>query len=273
MIEVVVLPEMDDGAISSSCFSSLSLCVHPRIRWSHTYSNICPSRCQISKYCTTNCTGTAWVVGTLDLVSDPLNLDANKSLWARYAEGTAGNQPAKFLAHALDLVGDIGKADRLAIDLGCGAGNETMALIDLGWKVHAVDSEPHAIEILLSRVTADDHSRLTTQIGDFENVDLPEADLVFASLSLPFAADRQEAAIQHALEAVKPAGWFVGVLLGHNDTWASTADVATVDRQQIDFLFARFGPTQINEEEFDGPSGSGDKHWHWYIVSTQRPGL
>ncbi|MEE8376172.1 MAG: class I SAM-dependent methyltransferase, partial [Acidimicrobiia bacterium] len=149
---------------------------------------------------------------------DPLDLDAGKSAWARYAEGSAGRDPIKFLARAIKLTaGDEGHG-RLAIDLGCGAGNEALALLQKGWKVHAIDSEPRAIELLESMVGDDVRSRLTTQVGAFDEVDLPMADLVFASLSLPFAGDKHHASVRRALAAVKPGGWFVGVLFGHNDT-------------------------------------------------------
>lgn len=207
----------------------------------------------------------------VDPMADPLNLDAGKSTWARYAEGTAGRDPMKFLAQAIKLTAGGEGHGRLAIDLGCGAGNETLALLEKGWDVHAIDSEPRAIELLRSRVGDDALSRLTTQVGAFDEVDLPMADLVFASLSLPFAGEKHDASVRRALAAVKPGGWFVGVFFGHNDMWASTPGVSSIDRDDIATLFAGFDPVDIDEEEFDGPSSIGEKHWHWYVVSACRP--
>jgi SAM-dependent methyltransferase len=158
-------------------------------------------------------------------MADPLNLDANKSVWARYAEGTAGRDPMKFLTRAIEKTAGEDGGGRLTIDLGCGAGNETLALLERGWRVHAVDSEPRAIEMLESRVDETQRTRLTTQVETFDKTDLPLADLVFASLSLPFSGDSHDLSVQRALNAVKPGGWFVGVLFGHNDTWSSNADV------------------------------------------------
>jgi SAM-dependent methyltransferase len=205
-------------------------------------------------------------------MADPIKIDADKSTWARYAEGTAGRDPMKFLAQAIEQTAGEEGDGRLAIDLGSGAGNETLALLERGWKVHAVDSEPRAIEMLESRVDETQRSRLTTQVGAFDKAALPLADLVFASLSLPFAGDSHDLSVQRALNAVKPGGWFVGVLFGHNDTWSSNTEVSSVDRGDIAALFTGFDPVEIDEEEFDGSSSIGEKHWHWYVVSAHRPG-
>ncbi len=59
------------------------------------------------------------------------------------------------------------------------------------------------------------------------------ADLVFASLSLPFAGDKHDSSVRRALAAVKPGGWFVGVLFGHNGTWASNPAVSSIDRGDV----------------------------------------
>lgn len=195
-----------------------------------------------------------------------------KGVWARYAEGTAGRQPMEFLDRAIELTeGGVG-LERLAIDLGCGAGNETLALLERGWRVHAVDGEPRAIEILTDRVPADIAARLTTEVSLLHQANLPRADLVFASLSLPFAGKQLRQAVDNATAAVKTGGWFVGVFFGHNDTWAAEDDVATVDAAEIEAMFAEFEMVHIDESEFDGPSGAGPKHWHWYVVSARRPG-
>jgi SAM-dependent methyltransferase len=175
-----------------------------------------------------------------------------------------------FLAHALKLTDGHDGSGRLAIDLGCGAGNETLALLERGWHVHAVDGEPRAIEILESRVPPEARPRLTTEVALFHEADLPKADLVFASLSIPFAGDNHDESVGKALSAVKAGGWFVGVFFGENDSWVSEPDVAMTDRIQIASLFTDFDPI-IDEEEFDGPSGIGEKHWHWYVVSARKP--
>jgi SAM-dependent methyltransferase len=194
----------------------------------------------------------------------------DKGVWANYAEGTAGREPMEFLGRALEVTDGNTGAGRVAVDLGCGAGNETMALLERGWLVHAVDAEPRAIEILRSRVPANLLDRLSTEVNLFHEAELPRSDLVFASLSLPFAARDLERSIEVAIGALKPEGWFVGVFFGHNDTWAGEDDVATVDVADIETMFMDFEDLDIDSREFDGPSGAGPKHWHWHLVSARQ---
>lgn len=194
-----------------------------------------------------------------------------EGVWARYAEGTAGRDPMEFLDVALKVTDGEHGRDRMAIDLGCGAGNETRALLERGWRVHAVDGEPRAIEILTNRVPAGLEERLTTAISLFHEADLPQSDLVFASLSLPFAGPLLRDSVAVAAKAVRASGWFVGVFFGANDTWASEADVATADPGEIEAMLDGFERISIKESEFDGPSGVGPKHWHWYVTTARRP--
>jgi SAM-dependent methyltransferase len=194
----------------------------------------------------------------------------DKDVWARYAEGTAGREPMGFLDTAIKVTnGDRGDG-RTAIDLGCGAGNETLALLERGWRVHAVDGERQAIDILTNRVSEDNAVRLTTEVSLFHEAHLPEADLVFASLSLPFAAEHLRESVDIALKAVKADGWLVAVFFGRNDTWAAEEDVAVVEPDDIYAMLDGFEMITIDESEFDGFSGAGPKRWHWYVVSAHR---
>lgn len=199
-----------------------------------------------------------------------LDVDSGKGVWARYAEGTAGREPMKFFDIAVaTTAGDDGQG-RLALDLGCGAGNETLAFLEHDWRVHAVDAEPRAVEILNSRVTEEQRERLETTVGRFSEVELPEADLVFASLSLPFTGDEFEESLRRAVTWVRPGGWLVAVFLGPDDSWAGEDDVTVVDREQLETALGDLDEVIIEEEQFDGPSGSGPKHWHWFIVRAMR---
>lgn len=200
-----------------------------------------------------------------------IEIDEGKSLWARYAEGTAGRDPVKFLDIALEKSDGRQGRGRLAIDLGSGAGNEALVLLEHGWRVLAIDGEPRAIEILEARVPEAFSPRLETRVAGFSSLKLPPAELVFASLSLPFAGNDLERVVGIALDAVKPAGWFVGVLFGVNDTWAAEPGIAVVEEGEISRWLTGFTDVEIDEEEFDGPSGAGPKHWHWFVVSAQRP--
>ena len=193
------------------------------------------------------------------------------STWAEFADLTADREPLPFFDTALVVTDGEQGNGRLVVDLGCGAGVETRGFLARGWRVFAMDAEPHAIEVLLERVHEEHRGRLETAVGSFTSTPLPQADLVYASLSLPFAAEDFLASVDAALTAVKPGGHFVGVFLGPNDTWAPDDDTKVVDRSDLGRLFSGFADVLIEEDEFDGSYSKGDKHWHWFVVSARRP--
>ena len=200
--------------------------------------------------------------------SDEQLLD--EDTWAAFAAATAGRTTLPFFDRAIAVTGGDDGAGRLVVDLGCGTGVETRAFLERGWSVFASDGEPRAIDVVTAEVPDEHRSRLTTAVGRFVEVDLPPADLVYAQFSLPFAADEFDESVAGALAAVRPGGWFVGQFLGQHDTWAPDADVAPVDRVDLERLFAGFEMT-IDEQEYDGPSGAGPKHWHIFHVEARRP--
>jgi SAM-dependent methyltransferase len=73
----------------------------------------------------------------------------------------------------------------VAIDVGCGDGTEALALLARGWTVIAVDAAPEAIARLCAPVAPEDGTRLTALVASFGELELPDADLVYAGLSLP----------------------------------------------------------------------------------------
>ncbi|PVZ53661.1 hypothetical protein C9424_17135 [Arthrobacter sp. H-02-3] len=77
---------------------------------------------------------------------------ADSKVWTEYtaAQATRGVRPL-----CLEAMGLAGPGNgRRAIDLGCGAGKETLALLDGGRQVLAVDSLPDTRERLLATVPA-----------------------------------------------------------------------------------------------------------------------
>lgn len=146
--------------------------------------------------------------------------------WEEFIDGTRGRPTMPFLGLALDFVH---RPPGLAVELGAGSGVETKALLELGWSVHAIDGSPRTAKILAEEAGAH-RDRLTVEIGSFGDVAIPEADLVFAQFSLPFAGDRLDAVMGQVGEAVGPGSVFAGHFFGRNDDWAGEDDVAAVDR-------------------------------------------
>ena len=72
-----------------------------------------------------------------------------------------------------------------AIDLGCGAGRDTIFLIKNNWNVTAIDRE-NTKDMIASKLTIEELKRLKFICQDFENIKLDKSDLVVANFSIPF---------------------------------------------------------------------------------------
>ena len=79
-----------------------------------------------------------------------------------------------------------GKRPGTALDLGCGAGRDSLALLRDGWSVVALDQSSAALDALRAQVDTGAH-KLTTLCEPFENgAPLPTVELFNASFALPF---------------------------------------------------------------------------------------
>lgn len=72
-----------------------------------------------------------------------------------------------------------------AIDLGCGAGRDTIFLIKNNWNVTAIDRE-NTKDMIESKLTIEELKKLKFICQDFENIKLDKSDLVVTNFSIPF---------------------------------------------------------------------------------------
>jgi SAM-dependent methyltransferase len=194
--------------------------------------------------------------------------------WEDYYKAIEGRPLRPLFLEALPFLPNP-RADerpRVAIDLGCGDGSETLALLARGWNVVAVDSAPEAIARLRASLQPDDAKRLTTVVGPFHEVDLPDADFVYAGLSLPFCAPDEFVDVWRVVaHALRGGGTFAGHFFGPHDSWVSTPDMTFHAREQLETLFAGFDVHLLREQDEDGPAVSGPKHWHVFHVIATTP--
>jgi SAM-dependent methyltransferase len=166
-----------------------------------------------------------------------------------------------------------GRSERpRACDLGCGAGNEVLALLDRGFDVDAFDAAPDAIAVARSRAAS--HPRSASAAIDrtrLEALELPEAryDLVHARFALPFVAEAAFPRVWRTIAAaLVDGGVFAGQLFGPSDEDLGNARSGTMnahDAAAVRRLIASSGYAVVEHEEVerDGVTATGrSKHWH-----------
>jgi SAM-dependent methyltransferase len=187
--------------------------------------------------------------------------------WEDYYRAIEGRSPRQLFLDALELTNGPG----VAVDLGCGDGTETLALLTVGWTVVAVDAAPEGIARLRAAVPTATAARLTTLVTPFHEAELPQADFVYAGLSLPFCHPSDFAeAWRRSTGAVGPRGVFAAHLFGPRDTWAGTPDMTFHTRDDVEALFHGFEVERLDEQDEDGQAVSGPKHWHVFHVIARR---
>ncbi len=189
--------------------------------------------------------------------------------WARYY-GAVGDRPHPTLIQAADAFDAEARRARLAVDLGCGSGRDTLELLRRGWSVIAIDVTQEGLDRLRERA-GDAGPRLRLVRARMEDAEWPAADLVNASLVLPFCApDRFPAVWARIGASLRAGGRFAGHLFGPNDDWA--ADVLTHTRAEVDTLLSGFEIERLDEIEKEmATAAGGTKQAHmFFIVGRKR---
>lgn len=194
------------------------------------------------------------------------------SKWKTYYEHHR-DRPASSLLHTALGLASTQTNSRKAVDLGCGSGNETRALLQAGWDVLAIDRESAAIEMVHAIGLDYPTAKLETATQRFESLEsLPPSSLIHAGMALPFChPDHFEKFWSVVMSALLPGGVFVGQLFGDKDDWAS--DTTRTFRSELEarVLFQGLSLKAFEIHEYVGPSMRGMKHWHRFDVIAQNP--
>jgi tellurite methyltransferase len=197
--------------------------------------------------------------------------------WSRYYDAAKGGAAWETLLLALELFeseGGAAGAERLAVDLGCGEGRDTVELLRRGWRVFAIDGEREAIERLRARPDLDSEAaaRLETRMISFEEADWRRADLVNSSFALPFCPpDHFPALWERIASSLRHGGRFSGQLFGDRDGWAQDPALSFHRRTEVEDMLQAFQPERFDEIEEDGKTAVGEpKHWHVFHIVARK---
>lgn len=189
--------------------------------------------------------------------------------WGEYQKKTKDKQPGQlaiclnnYLNHGMSI-----------IDIGCGAGIDSIYFLEHGYFVTAIDKVTTGIENRKLELSHDIKEKLSIINADFTNMSFLACDAVYASFSLPFCSPNDFNIFWFNIEqALRKGGLFAGIFFGINDDWYHTSTDITFHRKdEIEKLFKGYSIKEFNEMEYDGQcvgeqGNVVDKHWHIYQI-------
>lgn len=190
-------------------------------------------------------------------------MDEEKGWQAYYAKTSLKPRPT--LTRALEYFEKNAPKEKIAIDIGCGNGRDTIKLLKEGWQVYAIDSSETAIKLLKEHTTLFDKKNLTAECLTFKQMKWQMVSLVNASLALPFCNKKNfENVWNNLVNSILVKGAFTGHFFGVNDDWKT---LNLINKQELEHLFRNFKIEFLDEKEYDAPSATGPvKHWHIFEV-------
>ncbi|WP_165795251.1 class I SAM-dependent methyltransferase [Deinococcus koreensis] len=193
--------------------------------------------------------------------------------WGEYARKTIKDHtPRPLLLRALEQRGAGPRAARrTALDLGSGAGNETLALLERGWTVTALDSNAEALEVVRSRAAPD--ARLTLLHAPFHRLPRRRYALIHASLSLPFCPPELWQRTWRVMRSrVALGGLLAATFFGQRDGWAAEPEMSFAALEDVPGLLPGFGLEVLEEWEGETALALGGTHRSHLITVIARRG-
>lgn len=182
-----------------------------------------------------------------------------------YKRSLEYNNPSGLLKRFYSLKFDELLDGKTATDLGCGAGNDTLFLLNNDFKVTAIDKEETVESILSNRYRG---NNLDIIIDDFTNINLPKTDLLVANFSLIFV-DSLDKAMINILKSLNTNGFFIGNFIGEEDDWASNRTTTT--KEDLLDYFSDYKIMYFSEEKYYKDSfNEKNKFWHMYTIMARK---
>ena len=192
--------------------------------------------------------------------------------WPAYYRNSSGREPRPLFVKGMSLAAEAGIGPGQAIEIGFGDGTESLALLQAGWRVLAVDPTPQAAEYLLEQAPPDVVERLTIRTAPAQAVELPPFDLLYAGYALSFLETNDFRRFWTGVRAtLRPGGMVIVNVFGVHDTWAGDPFMTFLERDAVERMAAGLEVLALDEEDLDGDSFVGRKHWHVFDLVARRP--
>jgi len=192
--------------------------------------------------------------------------------WTAFHFASRLRPPRELLRRVIASFEIEGRPPGVAVDLGCGAGPDTLELLRRGWTVHAVDQSAEALASLREQVPPDVQPRLQTRACRFEDFEWPRCDLVWSSWSLPYCPRSHWPAMwQSLLAALRPGGRVAGDLFGPRHAWAGADGLITFTEDEVRAMIAALDVEAFDTENGWRPSGGEMTRWHAFGVAARKP--
>lgn len=192
--------------------------------------------------------------------------------WPAYYRHSMNREPRPLFVKGMALARDAGVVPGQAVEIGFGDGTESLALLRAGWRVLAVDPTPQAAELLVEQCPPDDVERLEVRTAPAQAVELPPFDLLYAGYALSFLETGDFRRFWTDVRAsLRPGGVVIVNVFGIRDTWAGDAFMTFVDRDTVERMATGLDVLALDEEDVDGDSFVGPKHWHVFDLVARRP--
>jgi hypothetical protein len=213
--------------------------------------------------------------------------------WPEYFRCVEGQPPRDTCLRALNLFDRESPANshtRFAIDLACGEGRDTRAIVSRpNWRAIAIDGSESAFESLRARTTSDQLNQITCVLLRLEDVPtklvLPPSakasgiHFINASFALPFCNPTAFPNLWTWITTtLNPGGRFAGQFFGDRDDWSSIRPASHFTRKQVEDHFTPsatnprgFTLEYLEEVEKDGSDAmGGTKHHHVFHIVAQK---
>ena len=195
-----------------------------------------------------------------------------ESSWERYYQKNKGRAVRPLFTRAISYVIN-SNSHKTALDLGCGVGIETSALIRQDFMVIAVDNQKAAGNHIRNQLSLDESKKFNFVLSDFSNFEFDtKYDFVWAYHSLPFISRNSFFdVVNKALAAVKDSGVFAGSFFGEKDEWVLGNKVNGICESKLRELFSEFNIIELKETFEKGKTVlSSEKNWHIFDIIARK---